>query len=128
MNIEEHPEEVEREEKICSQLPPVWREFFDLKRKINSLPNITFKEVIQNTITDEEIDKLCRDFKRDFSKYPKNDTLYLEVVKLLLDMGIVLYEDEGDEEYKEKQEFVKNTLADCYNNIDTDNLVFVDKN
>ena len=106
-----------------NELPEVWKEFFDLRKKVNSLGYTTFREVIQNTITDSEIEKLCTDFKQEFKNTPKNDPLYLEVVKLLLDMGIELYSDEEEnDEYKELK------LPECYDDFNPMDMVEVENN
>jgi hypothetical protein len=109
-----------------NEMPEIWKEFFDLRKKLNSMPNTTFKEVMNNTITDKEIEELCDNFEKDFSKMPKKHPLYLEVVKLLIDMGIELYNnnDEGDEgdEKNEGDEYLE-----CYDNFNPMEMVEVIK-
>mgnify|MGYP000580492483 CR=1 FL=1 len=79
-----------------------------------------------DVLTDKEIEELCDNFEKDFSKMPKKHPLYLEVVKLLIDMGIELYNnnDEGDEgdEKNEGDEYLE-----CYDNFNPMKMVEIIK-
>lgn len=97
---------------IENKLPESWQALFDVKKIIQSMGSITsFKELLFDRITPEELDELYNSFQEYFNNFPINHPLRLEATKLMLDIGFQIIDDGSEKTYLDKtvvEEFYKN--------------------
>ena len=110
---------------VEKELPENWKNLFNIKKTINNIGGINmFNEMMAERVSEEELQELYENFKKEFQNYPLNHPLYLEAQKLMLDMGFKFY---VEDEEKKVELLPDEIFNEVYKNIDLQNPVKIDK-
>lgn len=107
-----------------SKLPESWQALFDIKKTIQNMGGTTsFRDLLFDRITDEELNELYNSFTEYFESFPINHPLRLEATKLMLDIGFQIIDDGRDKTYLDQK-----IVDEVYSKIDIDNPVKIENN